>query len=363
MTLLFADGFEGYTTGGDKTVLDTVYDYHVTNPTHAGVAGTGRISGKCGFSLNGFYNPTIVFGHNLVLSTLSSSSTWIIGFAMKCDENFYGANFQLVNPLVQFVESSLTLPSAAMLSVDIAGSTLNVVTGQANTGPKLCSGGRLLAKRWHYVELKVFFHASTGTVELRVDGEVVGSGTGQTTAPDGIGDNTPTYVSIGGSVFSRRVLFDDFYVCDSAGSVNNTFLGDIGIRRLDTTADGTTNNFTPLAGTNWEAVDEDDPDGDDTYVESSTVGHIDLYAIDDAGVTPAAINALQVISTGKKDDASAKGGRNRLLSGASSATGPTYALTTGYVPYQSLHETDPNTGVAWTEAGVDAVEVGVEVVS
>ncbi len=59
------------------------------------------------------------------------------------------------------------------------------------------------------------------------------------------------------------------------------------IRALMVTPDGAGNStqWTPLAGANWEAVDDPDiePDGDTTYVETAVVAQQDLYTHDQLG--------------------------------------------------------------------------------
>ena len=361
MTLLFAESFEGYITGGNRTVLDPVYGFAspYVGTTNAGVLGTGRVSGKCGFLDVGYTQGFLAYGFELDATALSSSSTWIIGFAFKVDENHFATTGPSRLPLLQFLDSDRD----EMTTLYVAAGNVNVVTGGVLSTAKIDFGTVALFTRvWHYVEMRITFDtSSSGAVEVRVDGETVLSGTG-VTAPTLTLEEFPTTLIFGSSNFGLRVLVDDLYVCDSAGSVNNSFLGDIGIRRLDPDGDGTTNDFTPLGGgANYVEVDEDDPDADTTYVESSTLTDKDLYTMDDAASTPTAINALQVVVTNKSGDGGAKSGRNRLRSNVTEVVGSDYSLESTYVPEQSIHETDPNTGSAWTEAGVNAAEVGMEV--
>ena len=361
MTLLFADGFEGYLGGGDRTVLDPIYDYYRVDPEFAGVETSaiipGRVTGKCAW-IYGSLVPTIfndIYGHQLDVSALSSSTTWILGYAFMA----YNVNDVGSTGSVEFRDSA----GDAMVTVYVAGGNINVKSGSRNSATKIGFGSaRVLSDVWHYLEIKVTFSVTSGAVVVRLDEEIVLSASG-VTAPTGSGDTKPTIIMFGGGYRLYYMLTDDVYIADDQGSINNDFLGDIGIRRLDPTSNGTNNDFTPLAGDNFAAVNQDDPDGDTTYVESSTVDHYDLYVIDDAPTGMATINALQVVSTGKSDDGNPKGGRNMVLSSATEGLGPTYALTSSYVPYLSIHETDPNGGAAWTEAGVNAAEIGVEVVS
>jgi hypothetical protein len=55
--------------------------------------------------------------------------------------------------------------------------------------------------------------------------------------------------------------------------------------------------------------------------------------------------------------------RTKLRSGTTTADGTTQGIATSYLPYGDLYETDPDTAVAWTPGGVNAMQVGIEVVS
>lgn len=359
MSLLFADGFDGYASDGDRTVLDPIYDYDVnTSTTQAGIA-TGRISGKSAFSDPSFILTNDSHGHELDVSALSNDTTWIVGFAFFHDEvNFLGNSGSRV-PILQFLDSARD----AMVTVYVSNAAnLNAVSGNLNSSTKLGVGTvSLFTKVWHYFEFKVTFDTASGSTTGRIDGAQVLTGSGVTAPTDSL-ETSPSYIRFGSSNAALRMRSDDLYICDSAGAAANDFLGDIGVRRLNTSGAGTNTDFTPNSGTNWEAVDEDDPDDDTSYVESSTSGHTDSYAMENPTSTPAAIHALQVVSTAKSDDGGAISGRNLILSGGTEGLGDNFALESSYRPFYSLFLTDPNTGSGWTAAGVDAVEAGMEVV-
>jgi hypothetical protein len=165
---------------------------------------------------------------------------------------------------------------------------------------------------------------------------------------------------------NRHTLrFDDVYFCYTSGSRNNDFLGDVRVVTLRPNADMTQADFTPSVGSvHYSLVAEaPDNDGDATYVESGTVGHKDLYGYQDLTGTPAAILAVQLATVARKDDAGGRSLRAVLKSGATTANGTTRVLGTSYALYDDRFEVDPATGTAWTKAGVDALEAGVEVVA
>ena len=74
--------------------------------------------------------------------------------------------------------------------------------------------------------------------------------------------------------------------------------------------------------------------------------------------------AVQLATVAPKDDAGSRSLQAVLMkSGATTANGATRVLGTSYALYDDRFEVDPATGVAWTKAGIDALEAGVEVVA
>jgi hypothetical protein len=53
----------------------------------------------------------------------------------------------------------------------------------------------------------------------------------------------------------------------------------------------------------------------------------------------------------------------QLKSGAATANGAPHALTAGYVYYRDIFETDPDTSAAWASGGVNALQIGPEMVT
>ena len=150
---------------------------------------------------------------------------------------------------------------------------------------------------------------------------------------------------------NRHTLrLDDVYVCDTSGSRNNDFLGDVKVVTLRPNADTAQADFTPSAGSvHYSLVAEaPDDDGDATYVESGTVGHKDLYGYQDLTGTPAAIMAVQLATVARKDDAGSRSLRAVLKSGATTANGATRVLGTSYAALRR-----PVRGRSGDRGGVD----------
>jgi hypothetical protein len=247
------------------------------------------------------------------------------------------------------------------------GSTVHVGLGvdaanrlfvfRATTGTVLgTAASALLAGAWDYIEIKVFIHDTTGTIEVRVNGTAVITLTNQDTRNAGTAQVTNVFLGSSG-VNSADIC--DWYIADTTGTANNDFLGDTRVLELYPNGAGTYTDFTPSAGSNYQAVDETAQDGDTTYVESSTVGHKDTYAYTDLATSPTIKGAMLLILA-KKDDAGARSIALTCKSGATEDDGTTAALSTSYVYYSKIWETDPDTAAAWTAANLNSAEFGVE---
>ncbi len=235
------------------------------------------------------------------------------------------------------------------------------------TGTLLATSSQPLAVEvWAFLELKATIADSGGLVELRLDGASVLSFTGDTrnagTAEIAMVRFSNHHISSG----NRHTLrLDDVYFCDTSGGRNNDFLGDVKVVTLQAQCRHGAGGFHAVGGQRALRLvaEAPDDDGDATYVESGTVGHKDLYGYQDLTGTPAAIMAVQLATVARKDDAGSRSLRAVLKSGATTANGATRVLGTSYALYDDRFEVDPATGAAWTKAGVDALQAGVEVVA
>ena len=154
------------------------------------------------------------------------------------------------------------------------------------------------------------------------------------------------------------------YKLDSTGTLNNTFLGDVAVRNLVPSGNGTSSQLTGSDGDkvdNYEWVDEM-PFNALGYVGSATPGDLDTYAIADLGAGITTVYGVQVNSRMAKTEASLAQAKLALRSGGTVYYGTTRALSTSYVGYYQLYETDPATSAQWTTGGVNAIEAGMEVV-
>lgn len=245
------------------------------------------------------------------------------------------------------------------LCIGQSGSTEQVTLSVGNQSVTLRrgnSGGTVLETAsdaftqgaWHYLELDVTV-ANSGSWTVRIDGTTVLSGAGDTQA---LATSSIDYFTLGGaSDNAARVRFCDIYVD------TDTLRGDCIVQTIFPTGAGAATQFIPSTGANWENVD-DLIDGDTTY--NSATGSLiqDLFTFGDLPSIPGStILGVGVNAVLRKDDTATRTAYLLTRTGTTTYNQNAGAVTSSYVNYQKIWETNPGGG-AWTEAGVNGAQFG-----
>ena len=137
------------------------------------------------------------------------------------------------------------------------------------------------------------------------------------------------------------------------------------VERLDTTGAGHYTEWTAGGGgANYLQVDDAaEPDGDTSYVVTSTVNARDTYAMSDLAATTGHVRLVQQIGSSKRPAALSVGPTALLRSGTSDATGSFYGTTTTYRYGRTAYNLSPFTGLEWTFSEVNGLEAGVKATS
>lgn len=217
---------------------------------------------------------------------------------------------------------------------------------------------------WYYFELKVYPHDTTGFVEARVNGVVVASYTGDTQNAGTLGTLDRIYIgsATGGNGDATNTRFDDVYVVTGTSVEDAQYLGEIRVKSLKVNGPGAHTGFTPIgSATNWENVDEFPPSATD-YNASDVTGTKDTYTTENLALTPGdkiiGVQANAVVSTAEAGTAAAK---LVFRSGTNETVSSSVNVTSASATVSAIFPTDPATGAAWTESGVNDTEVGIEV--
>lgn len=223
------------------------------------------------------------------------------------------------------------------------------------------AAGAISPQRWLYIELQATIHNTLGRYHVRVNESTVLNRVSQDTQASSTAFVDQIRFQYMGGATDK---IDDFYLLSSSGTLNNTLLGDMIVDTLTVDGNGSTNNWTPLAGDNYENVDETLMDADTTYVSSGTVGHIDLYTINpvtNMGIS-GTVNGVMVCNAVRHDGGS-QDVRSILRTGGGNYSTVSYTTTSQYEYAEAIWERNPDTLLAWTEAQVNALEVGCWIVT
>jgi len=340
MALQWVEGFEGFGTsiGSAPQPAGIVgRKYIVADEASRHRIYAGRIGGyslRLGHS-NGWFKRT----------GTSTDPTICMGFAFKVDYlpatdarfvYFYDPSYAM----------GLTLNWNGTLSVDRGTSVLGTTSNA------------LLSGVWYYIEIKFVNHNTTGSYELRVNGDNWLSASGIDTAV-GAGGYYDSW-AVSGGVNTTPFYFDDLYIVDSTGSINNDFLGNSKVVALRPDAAGDDTDWTPSAGANYAAVDEVSLDDDTTYVETSTANDKDLYNVGSLSDVDL-VMGMQIVTDVRVTDAQSWDLNTLIKSGTTEDAGPTLGITsTSYLTKSRVSETNPDTTNPWAVSEVNSAQFGIK---
>lgn len=346
MTLKFIDGFDHYSTS-ELLAKWTASSGTVAISSGAGRNGTGALQAPSASSAAATVTKTLA----------AASAAFVIGFAFN------------PSALPTSAREILTLFDAGSVQVDVRlnpDATLSVT----RAGTALTSGTSSLSlslNAWAYIEFKVTIADSiaANSCKVNVNGvNWINVATGQDTkATANASANHLRLGPNGGFPGSTTWKYDDLYVCDQSGSVNNDFLGDVRVETLLPSGAGNSTQWTPSAGSNYQCVDENPPNGDTDYVSSSFATNVDTYAMGNLSTSPSSIKGVQTNLYARKDDAGAHSIAAVVRSGGTDYAGATTAVGDTYAFLSEIREADPATSAAWTAAGVNAMQCGQRQVS
>lgn len=349
MAILFMESWDHYGTAADLLLKWTGGAQSGT-----GIAFTTGKSGS-GNALR-LSRPTSQVNVQRHLHATTTYGTLIVGFW------FRASAFNNGDPsIVYFGENAFNVLQGN-LAYNSSGQ-LRICRGPGQTSVLATSTPAMSANTWHHIECKYVCHNTAGSAVVKLDGVEVINVSGVDTSDNGAAalDGVMMF-GANSDPNPNSKDYDDLWVVDTSGSVNNDFLGRCSVVALHPDGAGGSTQWTPNTGTNHGAVDEVGQDGDTTYVASATAGNKDLYAFGNLGASDVPL-AVEVFAVTKKDDATARTFATTMRSGATDADGPTYTQTTSYDYTELYRDTDPDTSAAWTKAGVDALQAGVKVVS
>lgn len=345
MAILMFDGFDGYDAEADLTSYGGWdFRFYITPSTTVRV-GSGKsilLDPDNGALRKAF-------------AAAQTGKTIYCGFAYQF--SVAGGSDVRVPLFTLFATIDDTNPQLSVY-INKATSQLEIVRGTT----VLATGATALTTTdWRYVEIKMLIDNAAGACEVKLDGlsEVAVSGVDTANAAS----TAVLYFALGmvQNSYVAGGYIDDFYILNSDGTANNTYLGEQRCEIMTPTSDATVAWSRFTGSTNFENVDDPigAPDDDTTYVYSSTAAQKDEYGLSDLTAV-GAVAGVKLISRAKKDSGvfSFKAG---IKSGATDQQ-VTHSLNTSYYQFFDLFETSDGAGTAFTSTTVNSLLATIEVV-
>lgn len=335
MSLLHFDGFDYYRSED----IGKIYSVTGTPTIDTSVYKTGRAALKF----------TSV-SDNFIYKEISASSNVIVGFAIRVDS----LPASTVD-LIEFRTGSAGLQLKLSLRSD---GNIEVFRGTTSLGT---TSSGISAASWKYVEAKVYINSTAGTVDIKIENTSVLSLTGQNTRNDH-SLNTVEQVYFRSVVSST--YYDDVYICNTSGTVNNGFLGKVAVITLYPNSDGTYKSAVGSDGdsvNNYQMVDETPVDTTD-YISITTTSDKASFGFTDTDAEVTAVKGVKLNSVAQMNVSGVRAIRPFLrVSGTDYEGSDAYLDDAIEIIDSHLWETNPNTASLWNIAEVEAAEGGIVV--
>lgn len=347
MAILFIDGFDSYGPEGQN--ISTICGSYLDNTGGGSVISRNITRFGVGFSLAAIDGNTY---NSMVKALFPDKGVATVGAAVI--KQAAGAI-----QVMAFADSG-----AADFQVGLqynAGNQLVVRRGNATGGTVLATGTRVASlSEWNYIEMRVGIHATTGFVEVRVnnitDILVTGVNTKNTA------NSVVNRVCMGGGN-GYAILFDDMYVTDET-TPNSGFLGDCRVQTLLPDGSGQNSAWSVSGATSgWQCVDDTAAQVNGTYSDtdfvygSGTGIKFECTMSNLSGTSPT-VFGIAVSNVSKKGDAGARTCQNLIYTNNAEASGAAYNLSTSYINYTDLFNTNPVTASSWTPTDINNLQVG-----
>lgn len=371
MTLLLTESFDAHTTSGyNAAYYNGKYGRYLTGMTglQGGLAMSPSIAaGRHGNAMHFEGTHNIGPGGQLtyIYDEGMEHNTAVLGMAIYTNNT--GFAWGTTPAVISFGEQRAT-GTLTHVQMEIVNTTVTMKRGD---GTVLGSTFILANAQYFYMEIRVVVHDTTGVLEVRLDGGVVYSFTGDT-RNGGTGNISSFVWSVGnggGSSTGRYMNIDDVYLCSGAGNApfNGGYLGDCTVEFHQPNANVSTQWTVTGAAANWDAVSDvvgtTAPVTTD-YVSADTTDFLDLYTVPNiAAVSPNQVLAVATYAYADKVDSGARSLAMVLDQGGSQVQSSDfllrYSANGGPFFYRYCRETATD-GTAWSNAKRTSLRVGLK---
>lgn len=312
-------------------------------------------NGSGSITANGLY-ATNAWGHSntndYIEKLIDSQATWIVG-----------VRFKVASAATDSYPIRIFDDTTEHVRVKLNGG-LNTFSIQRGDTTTLGTGSySYVAGSWVYLELKTTIHDSTGVAVLKINGSTTDINLSGVDTRNGANSTANRLRVMGNANVNNQWYINDLYMCDTQGSTNNDFLGDVRVEGIFANGNGTTSQLVGQDANstdNYLNIDESAPDDDTTYNESGTVGQKDTYNYASLVTTSGTVYGVQVLPYARKTDAGARSICSVARLSGNESDSANSALGSSYVYLPDIRETKPGGG-SWSISDINNAEFGVKV--
>lgn len=348
MTLLLAEGFD------DGLMIPRGWLGSLTLKTGRNGQGYGRNAASSGTAPN--WGERLLFPADLQLDEL----------IIQCAFKFSGLQGNYTQAGSNFGWIGLSSDNAATNHVSIVPTGTNQLVFRCRGATTIATiNGGYVVGQWHYLEWRIKLHDTLGHMSAKIDGVEVMNQSGIDTKNAGTKTVFDSFF-IGLTNGSGEWTIDDLIFIDpNSGTINTGFIGDAAVETLFVSGDGDVNNGVGSDGNsvdNYALVDEASPSFAD-YVHLPNVGDKELYQLANSVRSNGVVHGVHISSYMQNSDSGARGAGTILKSGTTTTTPADEALGSAAILSKLVKDINPDTGLRWTLAEINALQVGVQVAS
>lgn len=337
MALYFIDGFDHYATAD---IIKKWSEVQTANGASISIDTAIKNTGTSSMRIYSNYRDKY---YSRLLKNLGSNlSTIAAGFWFRLGSAYYGKFFEFRDGSAAQVVVGCN--SAGNILV-YNGSTLIATSDDA---------GLITVGEPVYLAVKVVFHSTAGSVEVKVDGvtKISLSGIDTIATANAYANIICFYCYYGVGLFH----IDDLYVADD-------FQGTCVVDTILPDGAGDSTVWTPSAGSNYQCVDES-PMSNTDYVSSTNPGDIDNYSFGNINIaSPVSVKGVQIGVYAHKDEEGSRKIATIIKPSTTNIAGDAQEISTSNAGYLQVYALNHATSAAWSESEVNSCKFGVKLVT
>lgn len=338
MSLLFIDGFDHY-------------DGVVSNLGIAGYTVVTNIALSTSFSRTGARSLSGTINGASSLVRPFSANYQTIGFGF----GYYTTDLSTTKSIANLSRDDGTYDGSSNCTIHFSSSGQIRFTRQNAFSSGIIytsQPGLITANVWNHLEFKITISNTVGRITCYVNGVLAFDATGLDTVYNG------NETTAGISLSPRNTDFiDDFYIWDTNGSVNNTFLGDRKVVTLSPN-DITGTAEWGVSGAASAITAMSSNDGDTSYIYAgSSVPVTSDFELSNPDATVGEIAGVQTVICARKVEAGTVTLQPSMVSGSSATNNGSHSITNSYKYYSLVHELNPATGAPWSASNLTTAKL------